>query len=342
MTAMDRYLRQMRFAPLGTEGQARLGKAAALVCGCGALGNLLAGFLVRAGVGRVRIVDRDFVELSNLHRQTLFDEADAAAGMPKAAAAAEKLRRANSAVEVEPVVADIHPGNIERFCEGIDAILDATDNFETRFLINDAACKLGIPWVYGGCVAAEGQTMTIVPDQTPCLRCLIPTAPTPGAAANCETHGILGPTVGVIASLQAAEAIKLLSDNVQAISTRLTVVNVWDQSFRQIDLDELREASDCPTCRHGEYPWLSGKFASQSAVLCGRNAVQLTQSQPPAELPELAKRLSQVGEVTLNAYFLRLKVDGFEITIFPDGRTIVAGTDDPAAARGALSRYVGM
>ena len=176
---------------------AAAGASRALLCGCGALGSAIANTLVRAGVGTLRIVDRDFVELSNLQRQTLFDEADAAAGLPKAVAAAEKLRRINSAVTIEPIVADIEPANIERFCEGVDVILDGTDNFETRFLINDAAVKLGLPWVYGGCVGAEGQTMTILPGETPCLRCLMPECPPPGSTPTCESAGILGPIVGV-------------------------------------------------------------------------------------------------------------------------------------------------
>ncbi len=223
------------FRRLGEEGQRRLGQSRALLCGCGALGSTIANLLVRAGVGTLRIVDRDFVELSNLQRQSLFDEADARAGLPKAVAAAEKLRTINSTVAVEPIVADIEPANIERFCEGMDVILDGTDNFETRFLLNDAAVKLGLPWVYGGCVGAEGQTMTILPGETACLRCLMPECPAPGSTATCETAGILGPIVGVIASIEAAEAMKILSGNRQAVSRELTVVDLWQNETSRRD-----------------------------------------------------------------------------------------------------------
>ena len=236
---IERYIRQIRFPPLGEEGQRRLASARALVCGCGALGSVIANTLVRAGVGAVRIVDRDFVELSNLARQTLFDEADAAAGLPKAVAAAEKLRRINSSVEIEPVVADVNHANIERFCEGVDVILDGTDNFETRFLINDAAVKLRLPWIYGGCVGAEGQTMTIIPGETPCLGCLMETCPPPGSTPTCDTAGILGPIVGVIASIEAIEAIKILSGNRDAISRQLTIVDLWQNRIKQVDVSRL-------------------------------------------------------------------------------------------------------
>jgi len=193
---LDRYARQVRYRPLGEEGQRRLAHGRAVVCGCGALGSMLANTLVRAGVGAVRIIDRDFVELSNLHRQVLFDEQDAAAGLPKAAAAAEKLRKINSSVAVESVVADLTPANIEEFCRDADVLVDGTDNFETRFLINDAAVSLGLAWVYGGCVGAEGQTMTILPGTTACLRCLLPECPPPGSTPTCDTVGVLGPIVG--------------------------------------------------------------------------------------------------------------------------------------------------
>ena len=242
----SRYARQMRYPHLGEEGQRRLAASRALICGCGALGSLLANTLVRAGVGHVRLVDRDFVELSNLHRQTLFDEADAAAGLPKVIAAAEKLRRINSSVEIEPVVAHVGPDNVESLCQGVDAILDGTDNFETRYLLNDAAVYLGLPWVYGGCVGAEGQTLTIVPGETGCLRCLLPECPPPGSTPTCDTAGVLAPIVGVIASMQAQEAIKLLSGNRAAISRQLTVVDLWQNRLLQLDVRDLARARRLP------------------------------------------------------------------------------------------------
>ncbi len=218
---------------------------------------MLANTLVRAGVGHVRIVDRDFIELNNLQRQVLFDEDDVAADLPKAIAAANKLRRINSQIEIEPIVADVDHTNIEQLCDGVDCIVDGTDNFETRFLLNDAALKLGIPWVYGGCLGCEGQTMTILPGETPCLRCLMPEPPPPGTTPTCDTAGILAPIINVIASIQASEAIKILSGHREAISRVLTIVDLWDNRMRQIKLAGLRETVDCPACRRGEFPWLS-------------------------------------------------------------------------------------
>jgi adenylyltransferase/sulfurtransferase len=338
---LDRYVRQMRYPPLGEAGQRRLAQSRALVCGCGALGSVLANTLVRAGVGAVRIVDRDFIETNNLPRQVLFDEADVAAGLPKAVAAAEKLRRVNSAAQIEPIVADIDHANIGQLCEGVDAIVDGTDNFETRFLINDAAVSRGLPWVYGGCVGAEGQTMTILPGDTACLRCLLQECPPPGSTPTCDTAGILGPIVGVIASIEAIEAIKILSGNRQAVSRLLTVVELWDNRIRQVDISALRDQVDCPTCRHGQFPWLAGKQGSRTAVLCGRNAVQLTHPGAAVSLDQLAQKLAGMGEVTRNAYLLRLKVDRYELTIFPDARAIISGTSDVAAARTLYAKYVG-
>jgi adenylyltransferase/sulfurtransferase len=281
------------------------------------------------------------VELSNLQRQSLFDEADAAACLPKAVAAAEKLRRINSGVVIEPIVADIEPTNIERLCEGVDVILDGTDNFETRLLVNDAAVKLGVPWVYGGCVAAEGQTMTILPGETACLRCLMPECPPPGSTPTCDVAGILGPIVGLIASIEAVEAIKILSGNRQSISRSLTVVDLWQNQIRQVDVGDLRERVDCPTCKHGQFPWLSGLAGSRSAVLCGRNAVQLSHPGAAVSLNELAQRLEGVGQLTRNQFLLQLNVEGHDLTIFPDGRAIISGTDAITTARALYAKYVG-
>jgi adenylyltransferase/sulfurtransferase len=338
---LERYVRQTRFTPLGEEGQRRLMAGRALVCGCGALGSTIANLLVRSGVGFVRIVDRDFVEASNLQRQSLFDEEDAKNGVPKAVAAAEKLRRANSTVAIEPVVADVNPANIEKLCEGIDVILDGTDNFETRYLLNDISAKNGIPWIYGGCVGAEGQTMTILPGETPCLGCLMETCPPPGSTPTCDTAGILGPIVGVIASIQAMEAIKILSGNRASISKTLTTVDLWQGRTRQIDVRKLRETADCPTCKKREFPWLAGRVGSRSAVLCGRNSVQITPSDAAISLDELAARLAPHFELTKNAYLIRFRAENCEITLFADGRTIICGTDDVAVARSLYAKYIG-
>src|SRR6185295_18023520 len=305
-----RYDRQARFAPLGEDGQRRLGDARALVCGCGALGSVVAETLVRAGVGFVRIVDRDFLELNNLQRQVLFDEQDVADGLPKAIAAANKLGRINSQVQIEPVVADVTHRNIGDLAGDVDAIIDGTDNFATRFLLNDFAVKNAKPWVYGGCIGAEGQTMTILPGETACLACLMSDVPPPGTTPTCDTAGIIGPIVGVIASMEAAEALKILSGRREAVSRRLSIIDLWDNQVRSVDLSRLRESSDCRVCKHKEFVWLSGERGSMSAVLCGRNAVQLSAAAgATASLDDIAARLAGVGSIQKNAFLLRLTVD---------------------------------
>jgi adenylyltransferase/sulfurtransferase len=342
MSDLSRYARQIRYAPFGQDGQERLATSRALVVGCGALGTVIANTLVRAGVGHVRIVDRDFVELTNLQRQVLFDEDDIAADLPKAVAAAKKLSRVNSQVNIEPIVADVSPNNIQELAREMGVIVDGTDNFETRYLINDLAVSQSIPWVYGGCIGAEGQSMTILPGETGCLRCLMPEPPPVGATPTCDTAGVVGPIVNVVASIQAMEAIKVLSGHRDSISRSLSIFDVWENRYRQIDVSNLRNQVDCPCCHHGEYLWLSGDRASQSAILCGRNAVQL--NAPPGttvSLDAMAEKLAPLGEVTKNRYLLRLTIPPYLITLFPDGRAIIGGTDDVAEARTAYARYVG-
>ncbi len=341
-TNLDRYVRQMRYPPIGQDGQERLAASRALVCGCGALGSVLANTLARAGVGHLRIVDRDFLETNNLQRQVLYDEEDVAAGIPKAIAAEAKLRKINSQIEIEAIVADVDHTNIARLANGCDIILDGTDNFETRFLLNDAAVKFGVPWVYGGCIGDDGQTMTIVPGQTPCLHCLmLDGPPPPGTTPTCDSAGILAPIINVIASLQANEALKILSGNSERISRELTVFELWDNRIRQLKLDSLQSV-DCPTCKRGEFPWLEGRQGSHTAVLCGRNAVQLSfPERQSISLESLAQKLDGVGRVTRNRYLLRLAIDDFLITVFPDGRAIIGGTDDIAEAKTAYAKYIG-
>jgi adenylyltransferase/sulfurtransferase len=340
--SLDRYARQIRYAPIGEEGQRRLLAGRVLVCGCGALGSVIANTLARSGVGYLRLVDRDFLELNNLQRQVLYDEEDVAAGLPKAVAAAAKLAKINSQITIEPLVTDVDPTNILKLTEGIDVIVDGTDNFETRMLVNDVALKRGIPWVYGGCLGAEGQTMTIVPGETACLRCLMSDTPPPGTMPTCDTAGILAPIINVIASWQSAETIKLLSGNRQAINRSLLVIDLWDNRMRQVNLDTLAAGNDCPACKRGEYPWLDGQRSSHTAVLCGRNAVQLS---PPdragVSLTALADKLASVGRVTHNKYLLRLAVDDYQVTVFPDGRAIIGGTDDIPTARTVYAKYIG-
>ncbi len=313
----------------------------ALVCGCGALGSVLAQTLVRAGVGRVKIVDRDFVEKSNLQRQVLFDEQDVAEQLPKAMAAAQKLRKINSEVEVEAVVADLDATNIDKLCDGADVIVDGTDNFETRFLINDLAVSRNIPWVYGGCIGAEGQTMTILPGETACLRCVLRDCPPPGTMPTCDTAGILGPIVGVVASIQAMEAIKILSGHREAVSRNLTIVELWGTCLRQTNLASLREQTDCPACKRGEFPWLARRTGGRTAVLCGRNAVQVSYEGTAFSLEALAERLREVGPLARNPFLLRLNVEGYEITVFADGRAIIGGTSNPTVARRVYAKFIG-
>jgi len=338
----DRYSRQIRFEPVGEAGQQKLSEAHVLVCGCGALGSVLSESMVRAGVGRVRIVDRDYLEMSNLQRQVLFDEDDVAAGLPKAAAAAEKLRRINSQVAIEEIVADLDATNISSLLNEVDLILDGTDNFETRYLLNDASIKFGIPWVYGGCIGAEGQSLTVLPGKTHCLRCLMPEIPPAGSSLTCDTVGVLGPIINLIASLQACEALKILSGNLDAVSQHWTVIDLWSNQIQQLKLDSLNQDSECPTCQRREFPWLSAQRGSQSAILCGRNAVQVSPSDRQSmDLERLADQWTTVGVVTKNRFLIRLAVDQYQLTVFADGRAIVGGTEDLAEARSLYARYVG-
>ncbi len=341
---LDRYSRQMLFAGVGVEGQRRIRAARVLVCGCGALGSAVADGLTRAGVGFLRIVDRDFVELSNLQRQVLFDEQDVASGIPKAIAAAAKLGRINSGVRLDPIVADIDAGNILQFAGDVDLIVDGMDNFETRFLINDAALELSRPWIYAGCIGSHGQVMPIFPGQSACLRCLIGDVPGPGETETCDTAGVLGPAIAVVAALEVTLAIKILCGGREAVRESLSVIDVWEPSLRAMQIGKLREQSDCPACVQGRRDWLRGEKVSQSTVLCGRNAVQISPAEKrKLNLAEVAARLAATGTVTHNTFLLRLELPGGSqrITLFPDGRAIIQGTDDPVVARGIYAKFVG-
>jgi adenylyltransferase/sulfurtransferase len=344
MTAYDpeRYSRQVRFAPLGADGQSRLVGARVAIVGCGALGSVVAMTLVRAGVGFMRIIDRDVPELSNLPRQVLFDEADVAAGVPKAAAAAAHLRRINSAATIEPVVADLTPMNAESLLGGVDMIVDGTDNFEARFIINEYACRHGIPWVYGGAIGAEGRVMAVRPGTTACLRCLIPDPPAPGVMPTCDTAGIIGPTAVVVGAIEAAEAIKLIVGVTEGLGSRLLACDLWEGVWRSIDLSSLTEQG-CATCRGGDFPWLEGRMGTQAAAICGRDAVQVAAARPGAvDLAALAARLEAFGAVTANRWLVRAEVEpGTLLSVFADGRAIVAGTRDESRARAIVARYVG-
>ncbi len=340
--SLDRYSRQVRFPQLGEEGQRALLASRVALCGCGALGTVLANHLARAGVGSIRVIDRDFIETHNLQRQVLFDEQDVADNLPKAEAAARKMRAINSSIHVEPVVTDLDHTNILDLVGDADLILDGTDNFETRYLINDAAVKLGKPWIFGGVIGSEGQTMTIIPGKTPCLRCLIESAPPPGMTPTCETAGVLGPAVAVIASFEAIEAIKLLAGRLEALNDHLIMVDLWDWSFRQLKVANLLGKVDCPCCGHRRFEWLDGSMGSHTTTLCGRNAVQVAARRPePLDFVDMARRLAALGEVRHNAFMLRFAADGYEFTVFPDGRAIIKGTNDITRARSLYAQFVG-
>ncbi|QDU60734.1 Sulfur carrier protein ThiS adenylyltransferase [Planctomycetes bacterium Pan216] len=338
----DRYSRQTRFAPLGQEGQRKLLASRVLICGLGALGTVIANGLARAGVGFLRVIDRDFLELNNLQRQVLYDEGDIASGLPKAEAAARKLRQINSEITIESAVTDLEAANIATLAEDVDLIVDGTDNFETRYLINDFAVKRGSPWVYGGAVGSEGHVMVIRPAVTACLRCLIPTPPAPGTGPTCESAGILGPASAIVANFQVAEAIKLLSGNEKALAEGLLVLDLWSNRIRRINTASLREQSDCPCCVHRRFDWLETESGSHTTSLCGRNAVQICPKEKVA-IPwdEMAARWRELGKVDVNRFLLRLKVDDVQVTLFPDGRAIIKGTDDIGQARSLYARYVG-
>ena len=344
---LERYSRQMRFPGMGKAGQEKLLASRVTLCGCGALGTVLANVLVRAGVGFIRIVDRDFVEPSNLQRQVLFDESDVEGNLPKSEAAAIKLRQINSSVVVEPVVADIDRTNIEDLCRDSDMILDGSDNFEVRYLINDVAIKLGKPWVYGGAVGSTGMTMTIVPGETPCLRCVFEAAPGPGDVGTCETAGVLAPIVNIVASYQAAEALKLLSGNKDAISRELLMIDVWENTNRRVKVAPLKgRKGECPCCAKRVFEWLDGAHGTQTTTLCGRNAVQVShRASGKLDFEQLAGVLRTSGVVSFNKFLLKFQLEEkgepYEFTVFPDGRAIIKGTSEIDRARTLYAKYVG-
>jgi len=338
LAAEHRYLRQSRFAPLGKEGQRRIGGAHVAIVGMGALGSLQAELLARAGVGALRLIDRDFVELSNLQRQFLYEETDAQEALPKAVAAARRLARINSTIQIKPIVADLAPRNADELMEGVDLILDGTDNFETRYLINDFAVRESTPWIYGAAVASYGLKLAIVPGRTACLRCIYPEPPS-GSQPTCETEGVLGPVTAAIASLQAGDALKILARGRESVAARLTTVDVWTGEIRQT-ASPARD-HDCPCCARRKFPHLEGKLRAPIS-LCGRNAVQIHERARPIDLAALAGRLSPVAAVRVNEFALRAAVDTYELTVFPDGRAIIRGTTDVGVARSVYARYVGM
>ena len=339
MTAGDRerYSRQILFQEIGEAGQERLLAAHAVMVGCGALGSMQAMALARAGVGRLSIIDRDYVERGNLQRQFLFEESDAVEALPKAAAAERRLRLVNSAIEIHGIIADLNPANAEELLAGAGVILDGTDNFETRYLINDFSVSRGIPWIYGAAISSYGLTMPVIPCRTACLRCVYPEPPA-GAQPTCDTAGVLNAITAAIASLQVADATKILCGRSDRVVPRITTIDVWSGAIRQSD--QPARDPDCPACGRRDFVHLNGGMRAPVS-LCGRNAVQIHVAAHPIDLAALKMRLDALGEVRSNEFALRFVRAPFEMTIFPDGRAIIRGTTDPGVARSFYARYVG-
>ena len=333
---IDRYSRQVLFSKIGKKGQKKLRNSNAVVVGCGGLGCIIATALVRAGVGRVRIIDRDIIEYHNLHRQVLFNEDDVKKRLPKALAAEKHLKKVNSEVKVEGIVADVNYATVEKLIAGADVILDGLDNPETRFILNDAALKHKIPWVYGSAVSASGRTMTIIPGETPCFRCVSSAVPPKGVIPTCDTAGVIGPAPLIIGSFQAAEAMKLLLDD-KSINQDMLVIDLWENSFNRYKVGSRK---DCPACR-GDYEFLQQEKGIRSTVLCSQNAVQV---QDPAvagvSLKALAQRLSASGKTEQDKNTLRFEVINREMVIFPDGRAILRNSLDESLARELYIKYV--
>ncbi|HKU77913.1 MAG TPA: ThiF family adenylyltransferase [Pyrinomonadaceae bacterium] len=335
----ERYSRQILFNGIGEEGQRRLLAARVLIVGCGALGSAHAESLARAGVGYLRIVDRDFVEPSNLQRQTLFTEGDAEQRLPKAIAAANHLREINSEIDVEPHIVDVNYSTIEQLIKDCDVVIDGTDNFSTRYLINDACVKHNTDWIYGAAVGSYGVTMTIRPHQTACLRCVFEEAPPAASAPTCDTAGIIMPIINIVSAVQVSEAFKLITRQVEALHASLMQFDVWRNEWRRIGTGASRK--DCATCGLANYETLS-QAGEGVAVLCGRDAIQISPSQPTRiNFSTLAERLRRAGEVKFNEYLLRFKTGNFELTVFQDARSIIRGTDEIAIARSLYAKYIG-
>ena len=335
---MSRYARQELFAGIGREGQERIRHARVLVVGCGALGSALAETMVRAGVASLAVVDRDVVEVTNLQRQTLFDEEDAALARPKAVAAEARLRRLNSDVAVRGIVADLDATLADRLVGEASLVLDGTDNFETRYVLNDVCLRAGVPWVYGACVAAHGAALAVRPGRTPCLRCVLGERPAAGTGETCDTVGVVAPIVQVVAGIQAAEALKLLAGRAEALVGGLVTVDLWAGTFEVVRVDD--RPPWCPSCTERRYDYAEAPLAP-AAALCGRDAVQLRGAGAPLDLESLAARLRAAGDVVSNPHLVRLRAPEGELVVFADGRAIVKGTADAARARSVYARYVG-
>lgn len=337
----ERYSRQILFAGIGKAGQAQLLESRVVIIGCGALGAMQAEMLARAGVKNLRLIDRDFIEASNLQRQIMFEESDVAERLPKSIAAASRISRINSEIVTDARVTDVNYTNIEELIGDADLILDGTDNFETRYLINDAAVKLNKIWIYGAAVGSYGVQMTVIPHRTPCLRCLFPTAPAPGTAPTCDTAGVILPIIATVAAYQVTEALKILTGRKNLLHGKLLQFDVWENLTKNLTLNA--PDTECPACAKGEFEFLSSQSGQLVWSLCGRNAIQITPAiKTSLDFEQLATRLSNSGKVSYNRYLLKFAADGYEITIFPDARGIIKGTDDLTIARSLYAKYIGV
>jgi adenylyltransferase/sulfurtransferase len=332
----ERYSRQILFPQIGESGQQKICDARIAIVGCGALGSFAAESLARAGVGSLRIIDRDYVDFSNLQRQWLYTEADASVEAPKAIAAARRLREVNPGIDISPFVTDLTPSNAEELLSDCDLILDGTDNFETRYILNDISVKLSIPWIYGGAIGSYGIVMPIVPGRGPCFACIYPEPPS-GVQPTCEVNGVLGPATASVAALQSALALRLLA-GWDEFRSFVQTLDVWGGEFRRLELNKVD--AECTVCQKREFRFLEGR-RRVPVSMCGRNAVQLHESARPLNLPMLAERLSKLGDVRVNEFALRMSLPKYQLTFFPDGRAIVKGTTDVATARSLYARLVG-
>ncbi|MFQ5963419.1 MAG: ThiF family adenylyltransferase [Candidatus Scalinduaceae bacterium] len=343
MQTLDRYSRQILLRHIGTERQRELTKSNAVVIGCGALGSVSSSYLTRAGVGHIKIIDRDFIEENNLQRQILFDEVDIKENLPKAIAAQKKLQKINTKINIEGIVADVNYANIEELTKGADIILDGTDNFETRFLVNDICVKDNIPWIYGACIESKGLTMNIIPSKTPCLRCIFETLPQMGTFPTCDSAGIIGTIASIIASIQVTEAIKILTRDFKSLRKTLLKVDVWDTKFKQLDVSDLKRLNNCPTCKTHNYEFLDAKDGVLTTLLCGKNAVQVMyRNIGKINFKQLAQRLRPIADISYNDFMLKFKIKDHDFTVFPDGRAIITGTSDASIAKSLYSKYIGM
>lgn len=336
----ERYSRQVLFPGIGPEGQQKLLDSRVLVLGLGALGAAHAETLSRAGIGYLRLVDRDFVEFSNLQRQTLYTESDARERLPKAIAAAKRIDEINSEIKVEPVVADVNHTNIEELITDIDLVLDGTDNFQIRYLLNDACVKNQKPWIYGAAVSGYGTTMTIIPHETPCLRCIFEEIPPAGSSPTCDTAGVIQPIISAVSSVQTTEAFKLLTGNTEKLHGSILQIDIWNNDWRKIKSAQVNR--ECKTCVEKDFEFLDAESSEMFTTLCGRNAVQIRPAHSESiDLAGLSSKLSEHGITKFNEYLLRFEVEGYELTVFKDARAIIKGTDEPAVARSLYAKYVG-